>query len=64
MVDNLMNGLRAPEIRRLDVNFVLHENRTIDNMIGRTAHIMFLENSSFLRMLVTSLENVFNCNLN
>lgn len=32
---------------------------TIDNMIGRTAHIQFLENSSFLKALVHCTENIF-----
>ncbi|CAD8174235.1 unnamed protein product [Paramecium octaurelia] len=60
MVDNIFNGMRATQVRRLDVNFVLKENRTIDNMIGRSAHIMFLENQQLLRMLVTCVDDIFN----
>jgi len=38
MVDNLLSSLRTNKIFRIDANFVLHE-KTIDNIIGRTAHI-------------------------
>lgn len=40
--------------------FILYRNRTLDNMIGRSAHIMFLENQQLLRMLVTCVEDIFN----
>ena len=33
--------------------------RTIDNMIGRTAHIRFLESESFIKMLIYNLDNIF-----
>lgn len=38
------------EITRVDVNFSI-ENKNIDYMIGRKAHILFLSNTEFLIML-------------
>lgn len=58
MVDNLLSSLRTNKINRIDVNFVLHE-KTLDNIIGRTAHIQFLESNSFIKMLVNCTEGIF-----
>jgi hypothetical protein len=43
---------------RLDVNFNIEEN-SIDAMIGRTAHILFLENEDLMRMIVARYKVVF-----
>lgn len=58
MVDNLLGSLRTNEIHRIDVNFVL-EDKVIDNMIGRSAHIQFLESNPFLKTLVYCTEGIF-----
>ncbi|CAG9323932.1 unnamed protein product [Blepharisma stoltei] len=50
MVHNLLNRLTLQKLIKLDVNFKL--NQSIDTMIGRKAHMQFLENEGFLRMLV------------
>ena len=43
---------------RLDVNFNIEETN-IDSMIGRTAHILFLENSDLLKMIVARYKIIF-----
>lgn len=58
MVGNVLSSLRTNRVHRVDVNFVLPE-KSIDNMIGRTAHIQFLENGSFLKTLVNCTDSIF-----
>ena len=52
MVKNLLNRDGITQVHRVDVNFYIPDKlkflilinfRTLDNMIGRTAHIRFLE---------------------
>jgi len=44
MVENLMgDNIMAEKIYKLDVNFEIVE-KGIDTLIGRRAHILFLEN--------------------
>lgn len=50
MVHNLMSRLTLQKLIKLDVNFKL--TQSIDTIIGRKAHMQFLENEGFLRMLV------------
>ena len=44
---------------RLDVNFNIEETN-LDSMIGRTAHILFLENEELIKMIVARYKVVFN----
>ena len=50
MVQNLVGGLPQKEIFRVDVNFHIDE-LNIDTLIGRKAHILFLDNPCFLKMM-------------
>lgn len=43
MVESLLSNLKTDRVHRLDVNFEIPE-KNIDSMIGRAAHIQFLEN--------------------
>ena len=43
---------------RVDVNFNIEET-SLDSMIGRTAHILFLENEELLKMLVSRYKVIF-----
>jgi hypothetical protein len=57
MAFNILSKFTKDSIRRIDVNFVIPE-KSIDSFIGRTAHIQFLENQNFMRILFYSLEDV------
>lgn len=50
MASNLLNRIKSNALKRIDVNFVISESN-IDSFIGRTAHIQFLENQNFMRIL-------------
>ncbi|EAR98529.2 serine esterase, putative (macronuclear) [Tetrahymena thermophila SB210] len=49
MVENISRNFKCENIYRLDVNFKL--DSSIDKMIGRAAHIHFLESEPFSQML-------------
>jgi pimeloyl-ACP methyl ester carboxylesterase len=51
MAGNIISRLKAEQLHRLDVNFKINE-KNIDTVIGRKAHIMFLESEALMRMLV------------
>ena len=59
MVNGLLGGVPLNVLYRLDVNFNIEETN-IDSMIGRTAHILFLENEELLRMIVARYKVIFN----
>jgi len=44
MVRNILEGVKEEALHRVRVNFTIG-GTSIDSMIGRTAHILFLENS-------------------
>ena len=50
MANNILEKMSADSIHRIDVNFMISE-KTIDTFIGRAAHIHFLENQYFMRIL-------------
>mmetsp|Transcript_13202 Transcript_13202/g.19270 ORF Transcript_13202/g.19270 Transcript_13202/m.19270 type:complete len:671 (-) Transcript_13202:35-2047(-) len=50
MADNITNKLAMKNLIKIDVNFKL--NRSLDTMIGRSAHLQLLENEGFVRMIV------------
>jgi hypothetical protein len=59
MVNNVLgkcNDLEA--MYRLDVNFNIEETN-LDSMIGRTAHILFLENEDLMKMMVSRYKIFF-----
>ncbi|EGR31299.1 serine esterase, putative [Ichthyophthirius multifiliis] len=58
MVDNLLKNIQNYIIQRLDINFEITE-RGIDYLIGRKAHILFLELQSLMVMIINNFEYLF-----
>lgn len=58
MVNSLLSNVPLNVLYRLDVNFNIEETN-LDSMIGRTAHILFLENDELLRMIVARYKVIF-----
>lgn len=54
---NILSKITKDSIRRVDVNFYIPEN-SLDSFIGRTAHIQFLENQNFMKILFYSFDDV------
>jgi hypothetical protein len=57
MAFNILSKLTKDSVRRVDVNFYIAE-KNIDSFIGRTAHIQFLENIQFMKILFHSIEEI------
>ncbi len=53
MVVNLISPLSNLCLKRLDVNFV-NPKINLDSLIGRTAHILFLDSELFAEMFVNT----------
>jgi hypothetical protein len=59
MVNNIFSKCTNLDVLyRLDVNFNIEETN-LDSVIGRTAHILFLENEELLKMIVSRYKMVF-----
>ena len=59
MVNNLLGKCTTLDVLyRLDVNFNIEETN-IDSMLGRTAHILFLENEDLMKMIVARYKMFF-----
>ena len=59
MVNNILGRCESLEtLYRLDVNFNIEES-TMDSYIGRTAHILFLENEELMKMIVSRYKMFF-----
>jgi hypothetical protein len=58
MVNNLLGNVPLDVLYRLDVNFQISETN-IDSLIGRTAHILFLENEELMKMMVSRYKEFF-----
>ena len=59
MVNNIFSKCNYLDVLyRLDVNFNIEETN-LDSVIGRTAHILFLENEELLKMIVSRYKMVF-----
>jgi hypothetical protein len=58
MVNNLLSNIPLEVLYRLDVNFQIQETN-IDALIGRTAHILFLENEELMKMFVSRYKEFF-----
>jgi hypothetical protein len=61
MVHNIIASLRPESLRRVDVSFSLKQ-AGLDRVIGRAAHIQFLENSALMRTLVFGFPELFESN--
>ena len=59
MVRTMMNRLQVTVIYRLDVNFNI-EAKNFDSMMGRTAHMMVLQNEELLKMIISRYRVIFN----
>ena len=59
MVNSMLSSVPFEVLYRLDVNFNIEETN-IDSMIGRTAHILFLENEDLIKMIVARYKIIFN----
>ena len=59
MVNSMLGNVPLNVLYRLDVNFNIEETN-LDSYIGRTAHILFLENEDLLRMIVARYKVIFN----
>lgn len=58
MAQNILGGLKSKMLFRLDVNFKI-KDKNLDSWIGRTAHIQFLENQQFMKMLIHRYRDFF-----
>lgn len=58
MVNNLLGNIPLEVLYRLDVNFQISETN-LDALIGRTAHILFLENEELMKMFVARYKEFF-----
>ena len=58
MVNNMLSNVPLTVLYRLDVNFNIEET-SLDSMIGRTAHLLFLENEDLMRMIVARYKVFF-----
>ena len=58
MAKNILSGLKSKMLFRLDVNFKI-KDKNLDSWIGRTAHIQFLENQQFMKMLIHRYRDFF-----
>ena len=58
MACNILSKITNNSLRRIDVNFVIQE-KNFDTFIGRTAHIQFLENTDFMKIMFYNIEDLF-----
>lgn len=59
MVNNLLGKcMNLDVLYRLDVNFNIEETN-VDSVLGRTAHILFLENEELMKMIVSRYKMFF-----
>jgi hypothetical protein len=58
MAFNILSKLTNNTLKRVDVNFVIQE-KNFDTFIGRTAHIQFLENTDFMKIMFYNIEDLF-----
>ena len=57
MAFNILSKITNNTLKRVDVNFVIQE-KNFDTFIGRTAHILFLENIDFMKTFFHNIENI------
>uniref|UniRef100_A0A7S2KRC9 DUF676 domain-containing protein n=1 Tax=Zooxanthella nutricula TaxID=1333877 RepID=A0A7S2KRC9_9DINO len=58
MVEHIWAPVQPERVRRLDVNFVIAE-KNLDALIGRTAHIQFLESQAMMRTIAHCFSALF-----
>ena len=52
MVGNVLRGMEGVSVKRFDVSFV-SRRKSLDTLIGRAAHIYFLDNIGYMQLLVS-----------
>ncbi len=58
MASNILEKLQCQKLYRLDVNFKIDE-KNLDSMIGRTAHILLLECETLIETLTNRYQAFF-----
>ena len=58
MVKAMLERLNVEVLYRLDVNYNI-ESRGLDSMLGRTAHLLILDNEQLLQMIVNRYRKIF-----
>ena len=58
MASKLLSQIGIEKLKRIDVNFKFH-GKSVDSMIGRKAHIEFLENTALMKTVVFSYPELF-----
>ena len=58
MVNSLISKPDINVLYRLDVNFNIEETN-LDSMIGRTAHLLFIENEDLMKMIISRYKMIF-----
>ncbi|CAD8092276.1 unnamed protein product [Paramecium sonneborni] len=58
MIDNIMKNIPNQKIDRLDVNYE-QVGKSLDTMIGRAAHIAFIDNSALIKLSIYSFDELF-----
>mmetsp|Transcript_26681 Transcript_26681/g.48059 ORF Transcript_26681/g.48059 Transcript_26681/m.48059 type:complete len:665 (-) Transcript_26681:1697-3691(-) len=59
MVDNLSSMLTCPQLLKIDVHFKIKQ-KSLDSVIGRAAHIQFIDDAAFIRQFLVSYPELFN----
>ena len=58
MASQILSNLGRPggtQLIRVDVDFPVKQWRSVNNAVGRTAHLAFVESEVFIRLLVWSV---------
>jgi hypothetical protein len=58
MVRNILEGVKEEALHRIRVAFSIGET-SLDSIIGRTAHILFLENCELIQMFLHAHPDLF-----
>lgn len=58
MVRNILRNIKSRVLRRISVVFKI-EQKNLDSLIGRTAHIMFLESHELMKAILFTEPDIF-----
>jgi len=58
MVDNIIGRLSCPRLHRIDISMEI-SGQSVDNLIGRAAHINFVSCIELIKLVVGSCQDVF-----
>lgn len=59
MCKNFLRSLKIDNLYRVDVEFDTDSSGTLDRLIGRSAHINFIENENLAKMLLNRYGEFF-----